>query len=436
MMRKLTLLLSVIAMCSTLSVFANGTAEKSSGAAAKNVTLTVWDFKYGEVQTDGAQKPMKEIDQLFMQKYPGVTVHHVAQPGEPQYYQIIQAAAAANQGPDVAMFHPGAREYGFSDILVDLTPSIQDIKDQFTPASMKMVSIGGVVGAPIKLLPMTMQGFGIYYNKADFRKAGLDPATPPKTAAEFLAACEKLKAAGIVPIEVGKTYTIDFFLRTLVANEFGPNVAGLKDGTESFSNPQFKEGVQFVKSLNDKGYLNKAGFSTPYFTDAIEKYAAGGGAIFVGLLSDVGNWKKFSDSFGADNVGYFPTINFPDFRYTDQQVAQGAGIGYGVLTWSKNIPDAVNYVKFYTTGDATRIYASETGALSPNASVTGMGTNYPVLDTIQTYLKNNLAEDYIPMFYNGYEDDANRLCDQLFVTGQITVDQFVSEYQKLITAKK
>jgi ABC-type glycerol-3-phosphate transport system substrate-binding protein len=392
-------------------------------------TITVWDFKFGP---NDAQKPMQEIDALFQQKNPGVTVNHIAQPGEPQYYQIIQAAAAANEGPDVAMFHPGAREYGFGDILVDLAPYIQDIKGQFTAASIAMVSMDGKVGAPIKVLPMTMQGFGIYYNKAFFKQAGLNPDQAPKTAAQFLAACEKLKAAGIVPIAVGQTYSIDFLLRTLVANAYGPNVAGLKDGSKKYTDPLFRESVEFIKTLVDKGYLEKDGFSRPYFMDGINNFAAGNGGMFVGLLSDVGNWKAFSDKLGANNVGYFPTINFPDSTYKDQQVAQGAGIGYGVMKWSKNQKVAAAYAKFYTTGDGARIYAGATGALSPNSAVPA-STDYPVLKTIQQYLKGGLALDYLPMFYNGYEDDANRLCDQMFVTGQLTTDQFIAEYQKLIT---
>lgn len=402
----------------------------AAGLAAQ--TLTVWDFKYSEVNPGGAQAPMKQIDALFQQKNPGVTINHVAQPLEPQYYQIIQAAAAANQGPDVAMFHPGAREYGFGDILVDLGPYIQDVKGQFTAASIAMVSMDGKVGAPIKLLPMTMQGFGIYYNKAFFKKAGLNPEQPPKTAAQFLAACEKLKAAGIVPITVGQTYTIDFLLRCLVANAFGPNVAGLKDGSVKYTDPLFKESVEFVKTLVDRGHLEKDGFSRPYFMEGIDKFAAGNGGMFVGLLSDVGNWKAFSDKLGAANIGYFPTINFPDFKYKDQQVAQGAGIGYGVMTWSKNQKLAASYVKFATTGDGARIYASMTGALSPNTAVGGSSADYPALKTIQQYLKGALALDYLPMFYNGYEDDTNRLNDRLFVTGELTVDQYIAEYQKLI----
>lgn len=427
-MKKRVLFFAVItALFGAAVLFASGASESS----AQKMTLTVWDFKYGEV--DGSQKPMKQIDDLFMQKYPNVTIDHVAQPGEPQYYQIIQAAASAGQGPDVAMFHPGAREYGFGDILVDLGPYIQDVKDQFTPASIKMVSMNGTVGQPIKLLPMTMQGFGFYYNKTAFSKAGLDPNQAPNTPDAFLAAAAKLQAAGIVPITVGQTYTIDFFLRSLVANEFGPNVPGLKNGSVTFNEPQFKEAVQFIKSLKDKGYLEKDGFSRQYFMDGINKFADGSGGMFVGLLSDVGNWKAFSDKLGAGNVGYFPTINFPDYKYKDEQVVQGAGIGYGILKWSKNQKVAADYIKFYTTGDGARIYATGTGAMSPNTAVTGIEASYPALTTIQKYLKGNLAEDYIPMFYNGYEDDANRLCDQLFVTGQLSVDQFISEYQKLIS---
>ena len=403
----------------------------AAGAMAQ--TLTVWDFKYGEV--NGAQIPMKQIDALFEQRHSGVKVNHVSQPLD-TYYQIVQAAASTNQGPDVVMFHPGTRAYGFGDVLIDLGPYIQDVKAQFTPASITMVSQDGKDGGPVKLLPLTMQGFGIYYNKAYFKKAGLDAEHPPKTPGQFLAACEKLKAAGFVPITVGQTYTVDFLLRMFAAEAFGPNVRGLIDGSVKWSDPVFREAVQFVKTLADKGYLEKEGFSRPYFFDASDKFAAGGGAIFVGLLSDVCNWKAFADKLGAANVGYFPLVNFPDARYKDAQVVQPAGIGYGVMTWSKNQKLAAEYVKFYTTGEGAGIYTSARGALSPNTSVSGKEAP-PALKSIQQYLKGTLADDYITIFtdYAGYEDDSNRVIDGLFVTGKLTTDQFITEYQKLIEGK-
>jgi ABC-type glycerol-3-phosphate transport system substrate-binding protein len=433
MIRKAFLLIALISVCAVTGLFAGGTSESTSASASQPVKLTVWDFKFGEAQAGGAQKPMKDMDALFMQKNPNVTIEHVAQPLEPQYYQIIQAAASAGKGPDVAMFHPGTRASQFDDILVNLTPYIQDVKDQFTTASIEACSKDGKV----KLLPMTMQGFGFYYNKDYFKKAGLDPEKPPKTAAEFLAAAEKLKAAGFVPVTVGQTYTLDFALRAFVANDFGPNVKGLKDGSAKFTDPLFRENIEFIKTLIAKGYLEKEGYSRPYFMDGIDKFAAGGGAIFMGLLSDVGNWKVFSDKLGANNVGYFPTINFPDSRYKDVQVAQPAGIGYGVLTWSKYPKVAADFVKFYTTGEAAKIYASGTGAMSPLTASTGLEMSYPALKAIQGYLKNTAVDYLSGVFtnYGSYEDDSNRLLDQVFVTGQLSTDNFITQYQNLIKGK-
>ena len=392
-------------------------------------TLTVWDFKYSEVNATGAQAPMKANDAAFEKANPGVKIVHVAQPTDAtQYYQIIQGAATTNSGPDVAMFHPGARVNGFADIIIDLDSYVKDVKGQFTAASIEMCSVGG----KLKVLPITMQGFGIYYNKAYFKKAGLDPEKAPKSAADFLAACEKLKAAGIVPITTGQSYTIDFFLRCQAANAYGPNVAGLFDGSQKFDNAVFKESAAFVKTLVDKGYIEKDGFSRPYFMDSIDKFGKGGGAIFVGLLSDVGNWKAFSDGLGAANVGYFPAVNFPDAKYKDQQVMQGAGIGYGVMKWSKNQKLAAAYIKFVSTGEGAKVYSAATGSLSPNTQAGGGATTYPVLKVIQNYLKSG-QKDYIPLGYNGYEDDANRLCDRAFVTGELSINDFITEYQKLIT---
>ena len=102
MIKRSTLFLILAATVAALAVVS---------CARGPVTLTVWDFKFGP---NDAQKPMQQIDALFQQKNPGVTINHVAQPGEPQYYQIIQAAATANQGPDVAMFHPGAGSTGLA----------------------------------------------------------------------------------------------------------------------------------------------------------------------------------------------------------------------------------------------------------------------------------------------------------------------------------
>ena len=377
---------------------------------------------------------MKQIDALFQQKNPGVTINHVAQPGEPQYYQIIQAAATANQGPDVAMFHPGAREYGFGDILVDLTPYIQDVKSQFTAASIAMVSMDGKVGAPIKLLPMTMQGFGIYYNKAYFKKAGLNPEQAPKTAAQFLAACEKLKAAGIVPVTVGQTYTIDFLLRCLVANAFGPNVAGLKDGSEKYTDPLFSESVEFVKTLVDKGYLEKDGFSRPYFMDGIDKFAAGNGGMFVGLLSDVGNWKSVLRHAGRQQCRLLPHHQLPGQQV--QGPAGGPGRGNRLrrhdVVQEPEAGRCLCQVRHHRRRGA-HLCQHDRRAVPQHGG--GRHRGRPTRPSRPSSSTSRAAWPWTTSRCSttGTRMTTNRLNDRLFVTGELTTDQYIAEYQKLIT---
>ena len=161
-------------------------------------------------------------------------------------------------------------------------------------------------------------------------------------------------------------------------------------------------------------------------------FAAGKGAIFCGLLSDVGNWKQFSDALGKDNVGYFPTINFAEAKYKDMQTFQPVGIGYGVTTWSKNKDIAVKYAEFYARGEGAMVFVEETGAFSPNTSLDSKVLGYPVLDEINKYLTDeHISEDYQTMFFSAFEDAMIATCQQLLITEEIGVDKFVEQVEKI-----
>ncbi len=420
-MKKIGMLAAVAAMLLVLA-----------GTLSAETTLTVWDFKFGN--NDAAAKALKDLDTRFEAAHSGVKINHVGQPGD-TYYQLIQAAAAANQGPDVAMFHADSRLEQFASLVTTLDKKVTDVKAQFTPSSLAAVSSPAKVGGELKLLPLTAQGIGIYYNKALFKKAGLNPDKAPKSSAEFLAACEKLKAAGIVPIVTGKDYTIDFLFRCLIANIVGPNTDSLATSDAVFATPQFKEAATFVKTLTDKGYIEKEGLTRPYFMEAIDKYSAGSGAIFVGLLSDVANWKTFSDGLGILNVGYFPTVNLPGAKLKDQQSTQPAGIGYGVFTWTKQEKLALDYIKFVTTGNGAGSFATASGAISPNMMIDTAKIPYPILPSVIAYLKSSSSRDYTNYGQPNYQDEVHRLYDQVYLTGSMTVDQFVKENQKVFLAK-
>ncbi|HBF39079.1 MAG TPA: ABC transporter substrate-binding protein [Firmicutes bacterium] len=398
--------------------------------ATSQTTLTVWDFKY----TDPGMHPvMVKIDDMFMKKYPNVKINHVGQPMD-QYYNLLRAAAQANEGPDVALMH-GARGdvYELDQFEVKLDKYIRPWRKEIPEASWRVAATNRDFKKGIKLIPMTSQGFGFYYNKAYFKKAGLDPNTPPKDWNSFLTACEKLKAAGMIPIAGGvKDYTVDFMFRTLAANVYGKDVYGLQTGKQGFANNvAFKKATEMMVELKQKGYFDPNGASIPYFLDAINNFAAGKAAIIPGMLSDIGNWKQFGDALGRNNIGYFPTINFPEAKNRDMQSFQPVGIGYAVMTWSKKQEMAEKYAEFYARGEGAQTLVAGTGALSPNTSLNVEALGYPVLKDISGYLKKNVSEDFLTMFIGAYEDDFIAANQQLLITGELNPDKYVQQMDKI-----
>ncbi|GAB1484646.1 extracellular solute-binding protein [Treponema sp.] len=411
-----------MAMLVPIGAFAAGGKEvKKDGP----ITLTVWDFKYGDPRTGAV---MKKIDDAFMAANPGIIIQHIAQPEE-SYYQLLGTAAAARKGPDIGLFHVGAKHQDFDEYLVDLGKYSASVKSSFTEASVLKGSDKS--GKKWEIYPMTMQGMGIYYNKAAFRKAGLDPDKAPKTGVEFLAACEKLKAAGIIPIEAGQSYTTDFLFRCFVANVFADKTPSIGTSAVSFTDPGFVAAASFVKTVIDKGYVNPAGKDRPYFMEAIDLFASGQGGFFVGLLSDVAHWKSFGDGIGKADVGYFPTINLPEIKNKDIQASQAAGIGYGIFTWSAEPSAAARYLEFTSNGPGAEIFSSELGALSPAKGLDTSKMGYSALTDINKYL-GKTADDYLNLsgFQGGLEDMAHRLQDQAFILGSLSPKAYAEAMDK------
>lgn len=423
----------ILLLASAAMVWANGSGDKAAKDKGPAV-VTIWDFKYGDVQ--GVQPAMKKIDDLIMQKNPGIKINHVAQAND-NYYQLVRAAVQAGDGPDIIMFHGGVQAYEFDDYTIAMDKYIKPWRSDISEFSWAYCSAGGLASNPVHMVPLTTQGFGIYYNKALFKKAGLDPEKAPSDVDSFMAACEKLKKAGIVPVTAGlqgNPYTLDFLFRCFVANIYGPDVKDLGTGKQNFKgNAQFKRAAEIVTEMFKKGYIDPAGTSTPYFMDGINNFAAGKGAMFIGLLSDVGHWKAFGDGLGKDNVGYFPTINFPEAKYKNQQVGQPAGIGYSVMKWSKNPDAAMKVVEGYARGEGNAIWMGMTGALSPNKNVDIKSMGYPLVSEI---LKRPFVLDFNTLLLN---EDANgnfdRYCAQAFVSNEISIDKFIDSCQAMLDSK-
>jgi len=412
------------------ALFAGGAQEEA--APEGPVTLTVWDFKYGEEKTGAA---MDKVDAAFMAANPEIIIDHQPQPFE-NYYDMLKAAAAANDGPDAALMHPGTDSWPLSEVMVDLDSAIASWKGDIREMAWNACRFENDPSMPVEIIPITQQGFGMYYNKELFAKAGLDPETPPMDEDAFLEACEKLKAAGIVPLaEQRKGYpkSMMYMQRMMFANAYGPDLATTEI---NFTDSQVKAYVDFMVTLRDREYFDPDANSLSYWGDVLPRFQNGEAAMIYGLLSDIAHWKMFSDSLGKDNVGYFPNINLKGFPYKNQQPVQGAGIGYAVFEWSAHKDAAITYASYYGQNEGAAIFMNELGAMSPNKNVNTDRFDYPVLDEIIGWMNENPVLESPPSIPQVAAKAFQQEQSMLLMLDEITPEEFISTCQKVLESER
>ena len=107
-------------------------------------------------------------------------------------------------------------------------------------------------GGSLKSVPYQPSTFVVMYNKEAFTKAGITAV--PTTWDEFLAACEALKGAGVIPMTVDDAYMAALFgylMDRVVGFETTKAVAG-----GDFTNEAVLKTAEVLETLISKGYID------------------------------------------------------------------------------------------------------------------------------------------------------------------------------------
>jgi multiple sugar transport system substrate-binding protein len=377
--------------------------------------LVVWDWKSGDATTAGYFDAARAA---FAAQHPDTEVEFVAQPYE-QYYTLLGTAIEAGQGPDVVLFNGGGQIRDRADALVPLDPYLGAEKQRLTGWDA-FRSGDATLAAPV-----TLQGMPIYYNKALYRQAGLDPEHPPTTFAELQASCATLEErTGTSCFAAGNKegYGIQFFM-----SAFGPGILTPQEydawlaGDRDWSSPNVKRIFELWKQFEDAGYNNPGVNSTALFNDAFSVFSAGRAAHVIGLISDVGNWKDLGEFLGADlGVTVAPTI-------TDgaaPALAFDGGIGYGVTEWTADPALAADLVKALTDPQALHAFYTGAGAVPSDPGVDTSDAG-PVLGRLVADLPTGKPALHLALSAST-QDLMGRLSQEL-LSGSVTVDDAVRQ---------
>lgn len=301
-------------------------------AMAKETTLTLWTW-VPEIQ--------KEVD-MFMEKYPAITVKNVNVGQGAPHYTKLRAAIKSGQGaPDVAqMEFQYIDSFTFGGDLLDMGPNgaSTEVMSQFPEwVQSQVIKDGKVFGIPQDIGPM-----GLLYRDDLLKGAGI---APPKTWAEFASSAEKYHAANpqsylsnLAPSDPGHFVS---FLWQSGARPFGFD--GKETVTINLLSDQAKQVTQFWSDLLAKDLVSvDVDFENTWYQGLSNgKYASWPAAAW-GPVFLQGTAKKTSGKWRATEL--------PQWEAGQQVSGNWGGSTDAVLASSPN-PVAATQLALYINTD-------------------------------------------------------------------------------------
>lgn len=221
-------------------------------AAADDRKLEVFSW-----WTSGSEaKALRALFQIYRQRNPGVEILNAAITGGggSAALPVLQTRLADGNPPDTWQTHPGAQLKGYVDAgncssVTDLyqlhgwdkvVPKV--LVDQLTHGGERYAVLAGV-----------HRGNLLWYNQAILQKAGIQVGNK-LSFDQFLAAAEKLKAAGICPLAVGDSdlwVTTELFENTLLGVLGPQGWQDLFSGRLAFDDPKVKQAARLYGKMLD-----------------------------------------------------------------------------------------------------------------------------------------------------------------------------------------
>jgi raffinose/stachyose/melibiose transport system substrate-binding protein len=346
--------------------------------------LTIWDWKSG----DPAAAPyFQKAKEVFEAAHPGDTITYVMQPND-QYYTLLGTALASDGGPDLFLLNGGAQARARFENAVNLSDKLGNVKANLA-GTAEFSDANGLYA-----VPLTIQGFVVYYNKKLYADAGLDPNAAPKTWADLSKVCAAFLAKGTVPcIALGNKegFGMEFWFSSIAASLWTPqDQADFAAGKLAWTSPQVVAVLQTWVDANKAGWFPKGANSTAKFMDEYEGFMRGETANTIGLISDVAHWKQFDDMLGVENVGVFL---MPAPGGTAAKLPAAGGIGYAVNKKSPNIDLAVEFSKVLASPEVLQVFFHDAGAVTANTKMDTSAVTSPDAKVIFGWL----ASGTVPM---------------------------------------
>ena len=328
------------------------TAAQTAAPAVKKPVEIVFSW-WGEDEAPGLRKWVQESVTLFQKANPGITIQAVEQTTD-AVIPAFQAAQQARSGMD-CMYH-----WSNPPFLVGIWQGAMAPLDDLMADDLKhiptRISKWATSEGKVRSIPFYTVAFWNVYNKEIYKKAGVDPAKPPKTFDQWIEAGKAVKKAGFIPYALGIkdqwsmewvwnmwaqsncTSTYEFFECWLGLNGKSmkdPAVAGVWAAQKAIiDNKLLPDDVQSIGLYEGMDYFKQ-----------------GKAASVTSIQTLIKTWSR---SMG-DNIGHFFGDNtfgppWGDKGKMTNDVAFGSQ-WLTILEWSQHKEEAAKWLSFLRTQD-------------------------------------------------------------------------------------
>ena len=402
-MVKLKRLAPALVAAVALVVAACGGSDNSSGGGGgggstattsnKPVTINWWHIQ----NTDPMKTVWKQAADAYHAAHPNVTIKITVLENE-AFKAKLTTNMQAGKPPDIFQSWGGGtlKEQADAGLVQDISQQTSSWIDQLNPAAVGLYKLDGKQYG----VPYNLGMVGVWYNKALFKKAGID--APPQTWSEFLSDVQKLKSAGITPIAVGEKdkWPGMFWWANLSLRIAGKDAMAKAGEDGSFDTPGFVKAGQQLQKLIDMKPFQKGYLAAPWPGAGGE---AGTMAKKDAAMDLMGQWapNEFNNNTKnkkglGSNLGWFP---FPQVEGGAGQQGEQFGGGDGFAIGKNAPPETVDFVKYLVTSDVAN-KAGATNTILPVKKGSESSVTDPNMKTVlDTRAQSSFVQLYLDQAY-------------------------------------
>ncbi|ADB34909.1 extracellular solute-binding protein family 1 [Kribbella flavida DSM 17836] len=315
--------------------------DSSGGNGGGDATLTYWASNQG-TSLDNDKQVLTPVLEKFTQET-GVKVN-LEVIGWNDLQTRIQTAITSGQAPDVVNIgNTWAASLQATEAFLPFDGEAMDAiggKDKFVPTAL---ATGGKEGTDPTSVPLYGLAYGLYYNKAMFQQAGLQP---PKTWEEMVAAAKKLTNPaknqwGMALAAGSYTENVHFAFINAAQNKSEWFDA---DGKPTFTSDGNVQGVlRYLDLMQKDKVANPSNAQYDNGTKAVNDFATKKVAMVI-------NQNNANSSIVANGMkpGEYGVVPFPAPAGGEQVASHVAGINLSIFKNTKNKDAALKFVKYMT----------------------------------------------------------------------------------------